>query len=191
MARPLILGFSGSLRKNSTNTAILATLAEAVADRAELRTESLADVPLYNADLDDDGRPPRVAELKALVAEADGLVMATPEYNYGMSGVLKNAIDWISRPAYNSVLKGKPILVITSSLAATGGVRAQQQVRDTLAACLSRVIARPEVVIPFAYDKVRDGRLVDESSLAFAIAAIDDLLAEIALLTSAKSMAVA
>ena len=183
--RPVILGFSGSIRAQSANSAILHTLAEGIADRADMRIEPLGDVPLYNADLDGERQPERIAQLKAAVAAADALVMATPEYNYGISGVLKNAIDWISRPAYGSPLKGKPVLIITASPAATGGVRAQQQMRDTLAACLARVIARPEVVVPFVHEKVRDGRLVDQATRDFAMAAMDDLLAEVRLLRSA------
>lgn len=181
MTRPLLLGFSGSLRKGSANTAILETLAEAVADRADLQIHPLGDVPMYNADLDGDARPDTVTRLKEAVSRADGVVIASPEYNYGIPGMLKNAIDWISRPGYNSPLKGKPALIVTSSPAAMGGVRAQQQLRDTLAATLSRVIARPEVVIPGVYQKIENGRLIDEPSLSFAVAAIDDLLAEIAL----------
>ena len=183
MTRPVILGFSGSLRKDSSHAAILRTLGEAVADRADLRLMPLDDVPLYNADHDGDDRPAAVTMIKRRIGEADGVIMATPEYNYGISGVLKNAIDWISRPAYNSPLKGKPALIITSSPGATGGVRAQQQMRDTLAATLSRVVARPEVVIHGVYQKVKDGRLVDAESLNFATAAVDDLLAEIVLVS--------
>jgi chromate reductase, NAD(P)H dehydrogenase (quinone) len=182
MTRPVVLGISGSLRKESSSTAILRTLAEAAADKIDLRVHSIADVPLYNADLDGDGAPESVHLLKAAIAGAGGVILATPEYNYGMSGVLKNAIDWASRPGYASVLKGKPALVITSSPGITGGVRAQQQVRDTLAATLSRVVARPEVVIPGIYQKIAAGRLIDEPTLVFALAAIDDLVAEIALI---------
>ena len=180
MTRPVILGFSGSLRKESASTAILATLAEAVADRAELRVVPLHDVPMYNADHDGDARPGVIDRLKQAVAEADGLVIVSPEYNYGMPGMLKNAIDWVSRPGYNSPLKGKPVLIMTCSVAATGGVRAQQQLRDTFAATLSRAVARPEVVIPAVHQKIENGRLVDDASLSFAVAALDDLLVEVA-----------
>lgn len=188
MTRPVILGFSGSLRQASFSTAIFQTLAEAVADRADLRLVPLHDVPMYNADHDGDDRPKIVSQIKQAVEDAGGLVFVLPEYNYGIPGLLKNAIDWISRPAYASPLKGKPALIMTCSVAITGGVRAHQQMRDTLAATLSRPITRAEVVIPTVHQKIANGRLVDEASLAFAIAAMDDLFAEIALLAQHKRL---
>ncbi|AUW60123.1 NADPH-dependent FMN reductase [Sphingobium sp. SCG-1] len=186
MSRRLLLGLSGSLRRGSVSTAILKSLASAVSDRAELRIHPLGDLPLYNGDEDGEHAPESVAALKAAIADAEGVVVASPEYNYGISGVLKNAIDWASRPAYASVLKGKPVLIISSSPGLTGGVRAQAQARQTFAATLSRVIAHPEVVITEVYQKVVEGALVDETALAFTTAALDALLAEIALLAEAE-----
>ena len=103
MSRPVILGFSGSLRKESANTAILTTLAEAVAGRADLRIYPLDEIPLYNGDLDGETRPDAVNRIKEAVAQADGLIMASPEYNYGLSGVLKNTIDWLSQSVADGV----------------------------------------------------------------------------------------
>jgi len=182
MTKPSILGLSGSLRLHSASTAILHGLASAVADKARLDIHPLSAVPLYNADDDGEMAPVSVRELKAAILAADGVIIVSPEYNYGMPGVLKNAIDWASRPAYSSVLKGKPVLIITSSPGATGGVRAQIQVRETMAATLSRVVAHPEVVIADVYQKISDGRLVDAAALAFTLGAVDSLLAEIDLL---------
>ena len=189
MTGPVILGFSGSLRQASSSLAVLATIAEAVSDRANVRIVPLHDVPLYNADHDGDDKPSVVVELKRSVAEADGLIFVVPEYNYGIPGVLKNAIDWVSRPAYASPLKGKPALTMSCSVAVTGGVRVHQHMRDTLAATLSRPIARAEVVIPVVHQKIANGRLVDDASLTFAVSAVDDLLAEIALLAQHKRLA--
>lgn len=186
MTKPLLLGISGSLRRDSSNTAILKTVSELYADKANLQIHPLADLPLYNGDLDGDNAPESVKTLKSAITAADGIVIASPEYNYGMSGVLKNALDWASRPAYSSVLKGKPILIITSSPGLTGGVRAQIQIRETMAATLSRVIPHPEVVITGVFQKITDGRLVDETTLTFVAAAIDSLLLEIAALANRK-----
>lgn len=125
-----LLGISGSIRAKSTNTAILETLRERGKDAATLSLISLDDVPLYNADQDGEHCPHSVRSLKQAIADTDALVLCSPEYNHGTSGVLKNALDWASRPAFQSPLKNKPILIMTSSPGAIGGVRAHQQLRD-------------------------------------------------------------
>ncbi len=111
------------------------------------------------------------------MAGSDGVVIATPEYNHGVPGVLKNALDWASRPLGGAALTGKPVLVISVSPAFTGGVRAQAQVNETLLAIHSRPVLGPQVVIGNVADKVSDGRLTDEPSLRFALSAIDRLVA--------------
>jgi len=93
-----------------------------------------------------------------------------------MSGVLKNSLDWGSRPYGRSVLSGKPVLTMTASPAFTGGVRAQQQMNETLVSIPARLVLRPQIVIGGVREKVRDGRLVDEAALRFALAGVDDLL---------------
>jgi len=178
-ARPKLLGISGSLRKGSLNTAILKTVAGAVSDRADIDIFSLEGVPLYNGDLDGDDKPAGVTALKNAITAADGLVIVSPEYNYSMPGVLKNAIDWASRPGFNSPLKGKPFIVMTSSMAFTGGVRAQAPISTVLQACLAVAVPGPQVVIAVAHEKVRDGVLVDEASLKFACDAVDRLIAAV------------
>ncbi|MGE4431991.1 MAG: NADPH-dependent FMN reductase [Sphingobium sp.] len=180
MTRPRLLGISGSLRTGANSTAILTTLANLVADRADLTLHSIADVPLYNGDFEGDKLPDSVRALKAAIAGADGLVLISPEYNYGISGVLKNALDWASRPAFASPLKGKPVLMMTSSAGPTGGVRAQQQLRTTLAATLSRAVACPEVAVPAAASKIENGELTDETSVKLVLAAFDELMNEVA-----------
>jgi chromate reductase len=182
-----LLGLSGSLRRASANTAVLRTLEEALAPKAELTIFPLDEVPPYNPDRDGENAPEAVSALKGAIAASDGLIVISPEYNYGMSGVLKNALDWASRPAMKSPLKGKPALIMTASPAFTGGVRAQHQLRETLAATLARVVARPQVVIAGVHEKVRDGRLVDEVALRFALEAVDDLLEEIALVRRSQT----
>ena len=96
-----------------------------------------------------------------------------------MSGVLKSSLDWASRPYGRSVLSGKPVLTMTALPAFTGGVRAQQQMNETLASIPARPVLRPQIVIGDVHEMVRDGRIVDEATLRFALAGIDDLLEEI------------
>jgi chromate reductase, NAD(P)H dehydrogenase (quinone) len=178
-ATPRLIGLSGSIRKESTNTIILQTLAEKLAGKAVLDVFPLNDIPLYNSDLEGDLIPEPVCALRAAVAASDGIILSSPEYNHGMSGVLKNALDWVSRPAFNSPLKGKPALLMTSSPGYVGGARAHAQMQETLTSALSRVVARPQVVIASVGHKIADGKLVDEPTIQFALAAIDDLLREI------------
>ena len=97
---PRLLGLSGSIRKASTNTAILQTLAERLGPKASLTVFPLNEIPLYDQDFDGDATPASVRALKQAIAESDGLVLCSPEYNHGMPGVLKNALDWASRPAF-------------------------------------------------------------------------------------------
>ncbi len=176
-----LLGLSGSIRRESCNTAILRTLAGKLRDKASLTLFPLDDVPLYNADLDGERLRPPVRALKEAIAASDGIVLCSPEYNYGTSGVLKNAIDWASRPGFASPLKNKPALIMTSSPGYVGGARAHAQLRETLAGTLARVVARPQVTIAGVTQKIVHGELVDESTLKFCLDAIDDLLAEIRL----------
>jgi chromate reductase, NAD(P)H dehydrogenase (quinone) len=178
-AKPRLLGISGSLRKASTNTAILKALAETVADKASLELFPLNDIPPYDQDIDIDPPPMAVAAFRETIAAADGVVISSPEYNYGMSGVLKNALDWASRPYGKSRLTGKPVLTITASAASTGGVRAQGQLNETLTAIAALVVLRPQSVIGSVLQKMTDGRFTDETSLKFLSAAIDDLLRDI------------
>jgi chromate reductase len=174
-----LLGLSGSIRRDSTNTAILRTLAEHLGNKASLSIFPLDHVPLYNADLEGELLPQPVRALKEALARSDGIVLCSPEYNHGMSGVLKNALDWASRPGFASPLKNKPALLLTSSPGYTGGARAHAQMRETLAAALARVVARPQVAIAGTIQKIVDGRLVDTDNIQFCIDAIDDLLSEI------------
>ncbi len=179
-----LLGLSGSLRRGSYCTALLRTLATELPATSRLVIHSLADLPLYNQDQDGDAAPAPVRELKAAIAAADGVVVVSPEYNYGMSGVMKNALDWASRPAYRSVLKGKPALVVTVSPGTGGGMRAQGQLRQTLAGTLARLVPYPEVAVANAAERFKDGRLVDPVSLRFALDAIAALATEIGALRS-------
>lgn len=181
-----LLAISGSIRRESNCTAVLRSLAPLLPASITYDLCPLDEIPLYNADLDGDTPPAPVAALKKAIAEADGLVVCSPEYNYGMPGVLKNAIDWASRPGFASPLKGKPALIMTTSPGTAGGVRAQAQIRDALAATLARPVVRQHVAIASVNTRIREGRLVDESTLDFIHSALQDLLDEIKMLAAAK-----
>ena len=174
-----LLGLSGSLRRASNSTAVLRGLRDALAPRAALDIFPLHKMPPYNEDDDGEHAPESVRALRSAIETSDGVIMISPEYNHGMSGVLKNSLDWASRPYGRSVLRGKPVLTMTASPAFTGGVRAQQQMNETLASIPARPVLRPQIVIGGVHEKVRDGRLVDEATLRFALAGLDDLLEEI------------
>lgn len=171
-----LLGISGSLRSGSFSTAILETLAANAPAGVELTLHSLSDIPLYNQDLDTDQPLAPVAALRDAIAAADGIVIATPEFNYGLPGVLKNALDWASRPYGVASLIRKPVVTMSSSFAFTGGVRAQAQLNETLLAIGTGLVIRPQVVIGEVHTKVQDGRLTDKASLDFALAAVADLV---------------
>lgn len=181
-----LLAISGSLRAASHCTAVLRHVGTMLPPGVIQQLVTLNQVPPYDGDLDGATPPAAVAQLKDAIANADGLVICSPEYNYGIPGVLKNAIDWASRPAFASPLKGKPALVITASPGALGGVRAQAQVRDALAATLARPLSRPHVAIPLIATRFQDGQLADTMTLEMLQAAIGDLLTEIRQLAAAR-----
>jgi chromate reductase, NAD(P)H dehydrogenase (quinone) len=174
-----LLGISGSLRRGSNCTAVLRALDPLLAGRATLDVMTLNDIPPYDADLDGAALPESVRLLKEAIAATDALVFCSPEYNYGIPGVLKNAIDWASRPGFASPLKGKLALIITASPGLFGGARAQAQIRDALAATLARPLSLPHVAIPAVDKKLADGRIADDMTLKLLQSALDALLTEV------------
>ena len=169
-----ILGISGSLRERSFNTALLRAAAELVPPDARIELFDLAAIPLYNDDVESAGDPEPVAELRAAVAEADALLLATPEYNRGTSGVLKNTIDWLSRPALASVLRWKPVAIMGASSGRGGTRRAQQQVRDALLFPGAIVLEQPEVAVPIAWERFDANLELTDENIG---AAVTELLA--------------
>jgi chromate reductase len=159
-----IVAISGSLRRESFNTALLHAMVELAPEGTTLSIASIGDIPFYNADLDIDGGPASVRALKHRIDEADGLLIATPEYNYGIPGVLKNAIDWVSRPGFRSVLAGKPVAIVGASPGMVGTARAQGQLKQVLLGTISEVFPYPEVLVSKAKDRFRDGKLEDEAT---------------------------
>ena len=177
--RPRLLGIAGSLRKASYTRAILVALAASVESKALLTIFPLNDVPLYDQDAETATPPASVVALRAAIAAADGVIIASPEYNAGISGVLKNALDWASRPYGKSTLTGKPVLTLTASPASTGGARAQAQLNETLIAIAAQLVLRPQSVIGSVHEKTVDGKFTDAKSLEFLSAGVDDLLRDI------------
>ena len=186
--KPLrLIGMSGSLRTGSYSNAVLTTLAEKFAGRADLRVYDLAPIPAYNQDFEGDERPPVVKQLLADIEAADGLVLCAPEFNHSIPGVLKNAIDWASRPAFQSVLAYKPVAIMATSRGPLGGARCLEHMRVALDSCLSRITLAREVIISASETKIQNGRLVDEVSLGFACGAVEALLHEIRLWQAAEA----
>lgn len=161
-----ILGISGSIRKASFNTALLKNAQRLLPEGCTLDIFDLASIPLYNAELDGEEKPESVVALKQAIQGCDALLFASPEYNYSISGVLKNAIDWASRPAYQSVMAGKPTGIVSASGGPVGGARSQAQLRYVLAATLTPVLPEREYTVPnagVAFDE--NGQLKDEKMI--------------------------
>lgn len=154
-----VLGISGSLRRDSYNSALLRAAAERLPAGVELvEYERLREIPPYDADLEEEGVPAVVEELRAAIREADAVLIATPEYNHSIPGQLKNALDWVSRPAGKSALMGKPAAAIGASTGMFGAVWAQAEARKVLGALGGRVV-EGELPISRAQEQFTDGRL--------------------------------
>lgn len=158
-----ILGIAGSLRRASFNRGLIRAAMEVAPAGITVTAVDLHDIPMYDADVEADGDPPPVATLKRAIGTADALLLATPEYNHCVPGVLKNAIDWVSRPAGASVLSGKPVALMGASTGRGGTARAQAQLRDGLTYTGSMVLPLPELLVPLASTRFDDhGELIDD-----------------------------
>jgi chromate reductase len=151
------VGLSGSLRQTSYSSAVLDTIGEQLRSQGHgLDLLNIGDYPHYNQD----------------VEQSDGIVIVAPEFNHGIPGVLKNTLDWLSRPAFASCFQGKPAFFCTISPGALGGVRAQYQLRETLSSMLCEVVPMPEIVIPHVNKKVENGIFTDKPTIDFISASI-------------------
>ena len=167
MADLKVLGISGSLRKASYNTAALKACAELMPSGMTLSFARIDDLPIFNQDVFDAGLPESVKRFRAEVTAADGLLIASPEYNFSLSAALKNAIDWASRPP-NQVFQDKPIAVFSASAGPMGGARVQYDLRRILGQLWGHVLPRPEIFIGSAASKFdAHGRLTDETTRKF------------------------
>jgi len=163
-----VVGLAGSLRKDSLNRALLRAAVELAPPSLRIEVFDLDAVPLYNGDVEAEGDPPAVAALKAAIAAADGVLFATPEYNHGVPAVMKNAVDWASRPPRGAPLGGKPVGIIGASPGATGSARGQSQLRQAFEFTNSYCLPQPEVLVFRAHEKFdASGALVDEATRSF------------------------
>ena len=160
-----VLGISGSLRKSSFNSGLLRAAQELAPERMEITIFDIKTLPFYDGDLEAQGDPGPVAALKSAVRDSDGVLFATPEYNWGTSGALKNAIDWASRDQGQGSLMGKPATIIGAGGRA-GTARAQMQLLETLGETGSVVMVKPGVMVqafsPMQFEA--DGSLIDEDT---------------------------
>jgi chromate reductase len=165
MSKPVtVLGFAGSLRKNSYNKSLLRAAMELVPKDAKLEIFDLESIPPFNQDFEN--RPPeKVKEFKAKIRAADAILIATPEYNYSIPGVLKNAIDWASRPYGDNAFEDKPVAIMGASGGMLGSARAQYHLRQTFVFLNMHPLNKPEVIVTFASEKIDEkGRVTDEKT---------------------------
>ncbi|MEO6968603.1 MAG: NADPH-dependent FMN reductase [Rhodanobacteraceae bacterium] len=161
-----LLGIAGSLRKDSYNRALLHAAQELAPSGMQIELfEGLGDIPLYNHDVEAAGAPEPVLRLKQAIANADGLLIATPEYNYSVPGVLKNAIDWASRPPKDTPLHDKPVGIVGASIGMGGTIRAQLALRQSFVFTRTPAFLTPEVLVTTAQNKFdANGKLTDEAT---------------------------
>jgi chromate reductase len=171
-----VLGIAGSLRAASYNRKLLAACAGLLPDGAALTTFDLADIPLYNEDLRAAGYPSPVEALRSAIAAADALLFVTPEYNYSVPGVLKNALDWASRPPGPPPM-GKVAATLGGSPGAHGTVRGQSHLKQVLMGMGMTVVSKPEVYVGNIDKKLdENGNLVDEATQKFVRELLSNLV---------------
>ncbi|MBI1764040.1 MAG: NAD(P)H-dependent oxidoreductase [Acidobacteria bacterium] len=178
MKQPIhILGIAGSLRRASYNRAALRAAAQLVPEGAVLEIFELDGIPLFNQD-EDQNPPAKVVELKRRIRAADAILFVTPEYNYSIPGVLKNAIDWASRPYGDSAWNGKPAALMGASVGTFGTVRAQYHLRQIMVFLNMFPINQPEVMIGSAHTRFdQEGNLTDEPTQEFIRQLLQNLVA--------------
>jgi chromate reductase, NAD(P)H dehydrogenase (quinone) len=160
-----IVAIAGSLRRGSFNRALVRAAGELADDRMIIEPIEIGELPFYNADVEAEGDPPSVARFKASIGDADGLLIATPEYNDGIPGVLTNAIDWASRLPGRAPIVGKPVALMGASPSQVGTARAQLHIRQLLGHVRARVLPPPELLVAHAHQRFdAELRLTDEST---------------------------
>jgi chromate reductase len=159
-----IVAFAGSLRRGSYNRALTHAAKELAPEGMNIELIEIGDLPFYNADVEAEGDPPSVAAFKAALRQANGILIATPEYNQGIPAVLTNAIDWGSRLPGHSPLMGKPVAIMGASPSQIGTARAQVHLRQVLGHVRAHVLPPPELLIVRAHERFDGGRLKDEAT---------------------------
>ena len=180
MADPItILGIAGSLRKASYNKGALRAAQALCPEGARVEACELDGIPGFNQD--DEANPPEaVKELKKRLRAADAVLFVTPEYNYGLPGVLKNAIDWASRPYGDNAWSGKPVALMSAAMSVAGGIRAQYQLRQCFVFLNMEAVVQPEVAIGNAPQRFDDqGNLKDEASKKMIRQLLENLIAKV------------
>jgi chromate reductase, NAD(P)H dehydrogenase (quinone) len=167
-----ILGICGSLRKGSLNMAALRACQDLMPQGMSLHIARIDDLPIFNQDVFDAGIPEAAKRLHTEIVQADGVLIASPEYNFSLTAALKNAIDWASRPP-NASWQDKPVAIFSVSQGPLGGARVQYDLRRILGQLWAHVLPRPEVFIGAGPTKFADGKLTDETTRKF----LTDLLA--------------
>jgi chromate reductase len=172
-----ILGFAGSLRKKSYNRGLLDAAAELLPEDADLISFDLKGIPLFNQDLESEP-PEKVREFRKSVKSADAILIVTPEYNYSISGVLKNAIDWASRPYVKNTFRGKPVAFMGASTGMLGTARAQYHLRQCCVFLEMLPINKPEVFVAYAGRKFNEnGILKDQETKEHVKQLLQELVA--------------
>ncbi|MBI4283793.1 MAG: NAD(P)H-dependent oxidoreductase [Chloroflexi bacterium] len=172
-----ILGFAGSLRQGSYNRAVLRAAVDLVPPDTRLDIFDLEGIPPFNQDLEK-SMPEKVKEFKAKIRSADAILIVTPEHNFSIPGVLKNAIDWASRPYGDNSFEGKPAAIISASPSMLGGARAQYHLRQIFVFLNMHPLNRPEVFIASAHQKIDEqGKLTDEKTREFIKQLLEALVA--------------
>jgi chromate reductase, NAD(P)H dehydrogenase (quinone) len=166
MSEPFsVVAFTGSLRAASYNRALARAVRDLAPRSLAVRIEEIDAIPLYNLDVERAAFPDAVTRLKQAIGAADGTLIVTPEHNFSMSGVLKNVIDWISRPPGDAALRGKPVGILGATTGLVGTARAQMHLRTVLTNLSAIVMPQPAVLIPRANEKFdAAGRLTDEET---------------------------
>jgi len=159
-----VVAFAGSLREQSLHKMLVNAAKELAPDNMNIEHLDISNVPLFNADLETDGFPAPVEAFRNKVAASDGIILAVPEYNGSMPGVLKNAIDWLSR---GGLLAKRPSITMGGSPGALGGTKAQEHMRQSMMHLGMYVMPRPTIAIPQMGNKFTDGKLVDEATRGF------------------------
>lgn len=160
-----VLGFAGSLREGSFNKMLINNAKELAPGHMKIEIFDLAGIPLYNYDVEQQSDPERVREFKQAIREADGVLIATPEYNHGVPGVTKNAIDWASRPPREAPLNKKPVGILGASPGLTGTARGQSQLRQAFEFTNSYCMPQPEILVYRAHEKFdEDGNLTHDKT---------------------------